>query len=187
MARFQHRKSIQRLLSQLTPRVSSFPEVNKWGASLIRVLTGLDDIATVFARVTKAADQAIPDTTATSLVFDTVRWDNGGLYTSGATSRLTAPVSGVYALGVNVEWEANAVGTRTLSLLYNGVDLIASVRASPAAAGVTRQALVTEWPLNETDYVEARVVQTSGGPLNVVKADKYSPEFWIHWKDPLQE
>lgn len=187
MPRFQHRKSIQRLLSQLVPRVSTFPEMNKWGASLIKVLTGPDDQTTLFARVTKETDQAIPDTTATSLVFDTIRWNNGGLYASTATSRLTAPVSGVYALGVNVEWEASAAGTRTLSLLYNGVDLIASVRASPAGAGVTRQALVTEWPLNVDDYVEARVVQTSGGALNIVKAQKYSPEFWGHWKDPLQE
>jgi hypothetical protein len=186
MARFQHRKLVQRLPS--TPLTfNSLDDVHRWAIVLTRTLTGVDDEPVLSARVTHSVAQSIANNTFPKLVFDTARWNDGGLWDSTANTKLTAPVSGLYVIGAHIEWEPNAAGIRVLELVQSSVSVIASIWQSAAVNGPTRQSIATLWYLAVNDFVEVQVSQDSGGPLLVPASSKYSPEFWMQWLSPLQE
>lgn len=132
------------------------------------------------ARVFNSA--AIATTTAVVKVvtFDSERFDNGGLHsTSSNTSRLTAPITGLYEIGACVEFASNATGYREVYFTLNGATAIA-VDVRPAVNGqATVLPLSTQYRLVAGDYVEVNALQTSGGNLNVNAAANYSPEFWM--------
>lgn len=131
------------------------------------------------ARVYNSVNIGIPDSTGTALTFDSERYDNGDLHsTSVNTSRLTAPVTGLYSMGASIEWGINAVGIRQLLLRRNaGAFIVADLRAAVSAI---QQSVHTEYRLAAGDYVEVVVVQTSGGALNVLADPAFSAEFWMH-------
>lgn len=185
MPRFQHRKKPNLRLRK--PTTTGNRDLDAWIDSVTRILTDYDDQTTLAARVTRDTNQATTSGVEAALTFTVVRWNNGGLFASGTPTRLVAPVSGIYLIGAQVEWEASATGTRVVTIRYNGTDIIARTRVDPTSGTSLGHETVTEWPLNEGDYVEALVMQTSGGALNVLASGKYSPEFWMSWDVQLQE
>ena len=61
-------------------------------------------------RTYNSADETIADSTFTTLTFDTNRYDTAGMHsTSTNTSRLTAPISGVYAVTANVRFDLHGL------------------------------------------------------------------------------
>lgn len=134
------------------------------------------------ARVFNSANISIADSTFTALTFDSERYDNGSLHDTGAnTSRLTAPITGLYAIGACLQWAASAAGRRQARLRLNGTAYIDMIEHAPSAAGATTvQDPGTDYRLTAGDYVEVVVFQSSGGALNVEAAANYSPEFWMH-------
>lgn len=133
------------------------------------------------ARVFNSANISVANNTLTALTFDSERFDNGGLHsTSANTSRLTAPVTGLYSIGADVRFAANATGVRQAQLRVNGATTIASVTYPVAAAASASDLLLdAPWQLTAADYVEVMVFQDSGGALNVTAASALSPEFWM--------
>lgn len=120
----------------------------------------------------------------TAITLDTDLYDTGAMHdTAVNNSRLTCPAGGggLYVMGGNIEFAANATGTRGLSIRLNGATTIAAVRCPPTAADATRMAVTTEWRLVAGDYVELVVVQSSGAGLAITNALYYSPTFWARW------
>jgi hypothetical protein len=132
-------------------------------------------------RLTKSATQSVANNTATSLTFDVEDFDDGGMHsTTTNTSRITIPTGGggTYLIGSHVEFATNSTGARTLLLVVNGTSTQSSVRdLAPSATVASRLACTTLVSLVAGDYVEARVVQTSGGNLDAAA----SSNLWAIW------
>jgi len=121
-----------------------------------------------------------------TLAFDSERYDTASMHdTSGNSSRLTAPVSGIYAITASVTWTGNPGGVRTIALVRNGVEFIGS-DARPAVLGgeQTAASIATLARLAAGDYVEVSIRQNSGVSLDITKGGEHSPEFAMTWLTP---
>lgn len=133
------------------------------------------------ARIFNNANQSIPNNTATTLTFNTTHYDfqtTSPQFVIGQPTRLTVQSTGLYAIGCNVEFAANATGIRQVELFVQGSTIIASDKRNACSAGTTRISLNTHYRMFSTTFVEVRVLQDSGGALNVNFTNQYSPEFW---------
>jgi uncharacterized protein YidB (DUF937 family) len=136
------------------------------------------------ARVTNSADESTIHSLGESLPFDTERYDTADVHATENSSRLTAPVKGIYAVSASVVWSSDPDGTRFVGLRKNGDTWIA-MQTQPAVAGnPTDQEVSHQLLLQTGDYVEVRAHQSSGGPLTVVKFNATSPEFAMTWLAP---
>jgi hypothetical protein len=136
------------------------------------------------AHVTRAANQSIPSGTDTALAFNTERYDTAAMHSNATNnSRLTAPVTGIYAVTAQVEWDANMSGSRSVALEKNGMEPIARTNAVPPGVPLDQE-VSTEVRLQAGEFVRAVVGQDSGGALNVTKDPEYTPEFSMTWLAP---
>lgn len=132
----------------------------------------------VAARVYNNSAQSISGSFAlNTLSFPTKDFDDGGYWSSGANTKLTAPATGRYLVGAVVRWAANNNGQRQLFFNVNGSGLTAPVFISQPSAldpndpGMALSGILS---LSAGDYVTACVAQDSGGSLNAGTA-----AFWI--------
>lgn len=126
--------------------------------------------ASVFA----SGAQAIPDTTATAVTFDSESWDVGGLHsTSVNTDRITVPVGGdgLWQCDCNVIFAANAVGRRTVQI--RKVDSLAATTVFATGKQLLGDATFTSsisanGKINAVagDYFNITAQQVSTGSLN---------------------
>lgn len=127
--------------------------------------------------------QAVNVNTATTytLTWDSERHDPYGMHSLVTEpTRITVPSPGFYLVGVSVKWSHDANGSRTLLLLRNGTAGLGFATNLPFATSATRvfQTLnVVTW-LDEGDYVQAQVVQSSGSTLSLDVQDGSAPEMW---------
>jgi hypothetical protein len=129
-----------------------------------------------------AAQSTAGDGSTTVLAFDSERYDTASMHdTSTDTSRLVAPVTGIYAITVSVAWAADASGRRTVHLRRNGGASIAVAQSAAAGGDEVGMALATLARLEAGDYVEVLAQQTSGSNLNIQKGGEHSPEFAMTW------
>lgn len=135
----------------------------------------------VAARVFNSAAITLTSGVGAVLTFDSERFDTGNLHsTVSNTSRLTAPITGLYLIGASVEFAANATGIRQFTLRLNGTTIIGVIdQVLSSAGGVTWLTTDTIYRLVAGDYVEVVAAQNSGGNLNVNASGNYSPEFWM--------
>lgn len=124
----------------------------------------------------RSAALSISNNTATVISLDAEDNDNSSMHsTSSNTSRVVAPVAGVYLFIARATWLGNATGTRRLDIRKNsggsgsGGTLLAY--EGPNAWGGASSATINrvEWmgPLAANDYIELAVTQTSGGSLGL--------------------
>lgn len=131
------------------------------------------------AKVTKSADQAIPDSTITLVSFNADEFDTDGIHDVATNnSRLIARISGKHLVGGMQQWAASAVGFRQLLFGVNGT-LNFSNRVAPAPGGGTDQ--MASWPVSLSigDYVEMSAQQTSGADLNLIGGGGGNTHFWM--------
>lgn len=132
-------------------------------------------------RVYRTTLQVIPNSTNTAITFDAEEFDTATMHSTVTnTSRITVPVDGIYMVGANVLWEGSATGARALFLVVDGATTFQSANGPGAAGGQTQQ-VTTMVSLSASSYVEAFVVQFSGGDLDVTVGGSYSPSFWCTW------
>jgi len=132
------------------------------------------------ARVYRDANQSIPHNTWTGISFAQERWDTDNIHsTTVNTSHLTCRTAGKYLIIGNVYWSNDGAGYRHLRLYLNGATVIAYVAEPLLATQTTRQIVSTIYDLAVDDFVQLRVLQTSGGALPVVAVANYSPEFMM--------
>lgn len=138
----------------------------------------------IAARVYNSGNLSIAHNTVTALTFDSERFDTDGLHsTASNTSRLTAPVAGIYFVSGNIRWAANGTGRRDLYIVVNGTTTVAADSRPPVSgADPIDQSISTLVNLAAGDYVELQVYQSSGGALNVEVAGAFSPDFMMSRK-----
>lgn len=123
---------------------------------------------TIAAHVTRSGTQTISTGTPTAVIFDTETRDDGGLWSGGAPTRLTAPSTGWYAGGGFVFWDGvTGLGRRLLARLDGSTTL---ARASTIAdANHNDPSLCVSWQYYMTagQYVDLAVDQNSGGDVDV--------------------
>jgi uncharacterized protein DUF5907 len=116
---------------------------------------------------------SIASGTPTYVNFEEEAYDTADMHsTSSNTSRLTAPVAGIYRISVNVDWSDNPNGGRQITLTKNGGDVnpvgIGEANVMyPAGAGGGTQLLSTDLELAAGDYVQVLADQNSGSTLGL--------------------
>lgn len=129
------------------------------------------------ARAATNAGQSIPNNANTALTFAAEDFDHGDLHsTSSNTSRLTAPLAGLWVVGATAEYGNNGTGRRGLYLRVNGTTTIAGqLQAACTFAAVS---VVSVYRLAASDYVEALAYQDSGGALSL-NTNAWSSQLWM--------
>ena len=134
-------------------------------------------------RAVAGTPQPIPTDEPTALMFPGEAYDTAGLHqTGGDTSRLTAPVAGVYRISANVGWQADPLGFRRVELLSTeaaGGGGIIAIDQVPAPAPALVQAVSTDYKLAAGDYVQVRVQQNRGGDIGAIRHS-----FTMSWVAP---
>lgn len=130
------------------------------------------------ARVHHNAHQAIPNTTPTTLAFNTELYDTDTIHdTVTNNSRLTCKTAGKYVICASLRFAGNATGYRIFEVWLNGTIRIACSNQDNLGSTNVRETLTHIYPLIIGDYVEVKVFQNSGGPLNIEFVIAYSPVF----------
>jgi hypothetical protein len=136
-------------------------------------------------RVTNSGNEFTSDGVFALVTFDTSQYDNAGMHsTSTNTSRLTAPISGVYDVDAQVVWPGNSNGARELVIMKDGAPFVgrSSITVN-SATDVVEQQVSTQVDLRAGDYVELLARQSSGGALSLLSEDN-EPIFAMHWLGP---
>ncbi len=138
------------------------------------------------ARVTRTANQAIPNNHVTAIAFNSERYDTAAIHINTANpSRLTAPVAGIFNITFQVEWGLfDPDGIRYIELIRNATTEIAIDQKDPNNG--LDQEITTQAKLRAGDFIQGRVLQNSGGPLSINKntSHEYSPELSMTWLAP---
>lgn len=125
------------------------------------------------ARAYRNANQTIPDTTLTAVLWPVEDYDTDAYHSTVTnTSRFTVPLAGKYEVGATVKWDSNTAGTRAVYVVVNGVT--GTRRAgvlNPASAGLV-QSVSTVLDLAANDYVEFYVQQDSGAGRDVASSEQ---------------
>jgi len=137
----------------------------------------------VSARVFNSVDISVPPSGPgewKTLSFDSKRWDSGQLHdTATNPSRLKAPTEGKYYIFASITWESPiGRGVWGLRLQLNGKTVIAEQTIpNPELPFRTSMSVGTLYALAAGDYVEAQVLQISGGLMFIRHVAATSPEF----------
>jgi hypothetical protein len=138
-------------------------------------------------QVTRTSALSTDDGEVTDLTWDAESYDTASMHDNSTNpGRLTAPVDGIYAVTVQVDWDFNVAGRRTLALLAvnSGSTNPAAIEDRPPTNdGFANPTLTTQVQLAAGGYVEANVEQTSGGSLDV-NAPTGQTKFSMTWLAP---
>lgn len=159
------------------------PTFNEWTSVLITCERGEVTEIPVAARVYRSTSQGIPNNALTAVSFDVEVFDHEDLWDAANPTRLTAPITGIYAFGMTVEWDALAADILELVLLRkNGsVHLAENVRQTTGNSVATPNYSVhTIDELQEGDYIEALVAHADAGLNRNIRSDvNERPAFWM--------
>jgi hypothetical protein len=139
------------------------------------------------ARVSNNANVPVPTgSTANVIPFNTEAFDQSGMHrTDVDPSRLTVTTPGVYLITTNITWAPHLATEATeVNLRKNGTTNIARVVQMGGGANTSDQSVTAIESLAAGDYIEVTVRQNSGGALNVLVAEGFSPQFSIAWLAP---
>jgi hypothetical protein len=135
------------------------------------------------AHVTRTLAQTIPESVDTAIQSTAERYDTAGLHENATdNTRLTAPVTGIYNVTAQVEWQAGASPSEhELSLKRNDTTTLA---ITSAVINGGQQTVTTQVRLQAGDFVEAIVYHETVPSLNIQASSEYSPEFSMTWLAP---
>lgn len=132
------------------------------------------------ARVYHNAAQAIPNNAITTLAFNSERYDTDSIHdTVINNSRLTCKTAGKYIIIGHAAFASAAAIGSAIYIRHQGATIIAQHSEEASVAFAYRIEAATIYDLAVGEYVELRVYQFSGAPLNIVYAPQYSPEFMM--------
>ena len=114
-------------------------------------------------------------TTLTVLSANSENYDNDSMHsTSSNTSRITIQTAGRYEVGMVVSWAASGTGNRAHAFLVNGTDAFVVDLRSGTSTNSTSISGSRTLILEEGDYVEVEVFQTSGSTLAATLVEFYA-------------
>jgi len=123
--------------------------------------------------------QSIPNNTTTALAFNSERYDNDSMHDNATNNtKITINTAGKYSFSINIGWDTNATGLRSIGIRLNGTTYIAYTQEDASGLLQTIQTLTKTYNFSVGDYIEAIVSQTSGASISVF-ANYYSPSLSI--------
>jgi len=119
--------------------------------------------------VTRAAAQSVNNNTDTVISWDTVNSDPNGMFNAGTPTRLTSVAAGVYVISCEIEWDANATGSRLFGVFKNGVAFTPKQNQNATGGGLTTRMNIctVEYGLAVGDYFEILMRQDSGAARTI--------------------
>jgi hypothetical protein len=119
----------------------------------------------------------------TPLTFDGEYYDNSNMHSTTAnTDRLTAPVTGVYQVTGQVEWDSCGVGYRQLEIdRVSDAARLATTLMPVGAAQFVYENVTTATKLTAGDSVQLVASQSSGGSCAIFTDGESSPSFSMEW------
>lgn len=135
------------------------------------------------ARVFHNAAQVTVSGVPLTLAFNSERYDTDFIHNIAINnSRLTCTKSGIYTIGVNVEWNAALGLQHNVSIRLNGGNDIAREYGRGVAAPGHLVAINVNciYQLTLGDFVEVVVLQNDAVNENINVVANFSPEFWMH-------
>jgi len=145
--------------------------------------TALTSVTTPYARVRHTAAQTLTTSTTTAIQFNTVVEDTSGFSNLGvANTKLTVPsgLAGVYSISGNLRLASSTSTLIEIGVRLNGTTTITAELIAGASNDRTVSA-TTVRRLAVGDYLEITGFQNSGGNLNTVVVNEYSPCLAIAW------
>lgn len=129
-------------------------------------------------RVYNSANLSIPDSTLTTITYDSETFDNGPLHSLVTNpERLTCNDAGIYLIVLTIRFASAAGGTqRNFRILLNGTTII-GLKQVAIPAGTLDDNLTCVYPLKVGDYLTSVVFQDSGGALNALALFNSAPTF----------
>jgi hypothetical protein len=169
----------------VTALTTGLAEEQKLRQTLGREVAALK--ASPVCHVANTADTTISTATWTFLTFDATQHDNAGMFRDNVTpNRIVFLEAGVYCVGFQLLFEANATGQRTAVVLRDidhtsfaatDIDAHARLDAQVVSTGLWSPPFTRRYEAGS--YVALAVYQTSGGDLDVLGAGRTdSPRFW---------
>lgn len=135
-----------------------------------------------FARAKHDADQSVNHDTVTTIALNTEVFDTDGMHDNVTNnSRLTAQTAGMYLIGGAIAWNtASATGWRQARITMGTANtlLTFSNEDGSTSYNVTNVVLTTQ-ALQVGEFVELAAYQNSGGAMNVLSVDPYTPVLWM--------
>lgn len=132
--------------------------------------------------VARVAVQSIPDNTPTAIIWDTPSFDTDGMWIPAVNpTRLTnwSNRSSVWEFLATISFAANAAGRRAVSIRRNGTATFQLVVLPPVTGAATAfQCVAMDMDVRPNDYYEVIVLQTSGGPLDVLSGNFNGIAHW---------
>jgi hypothetical protein len=127
------------------------------------------DVPTFEFHATMSANQSIPNTTVTKLVFDTETYDYGSNF-STSDRQATVPVTGTYKFASMAKWQASLGGFSAQIAVYknNTTVLSTNIISQNDAASDPVQETHFEGHLTAGDVVGIWCSQNTGAPHNIL-------------------
>lgn len=114
--------------------------------------------------------------TDSAQTYDTLVYDDLGMWNAGTPTRLTAPATGVYLVGGFQELPNASSGAFNVRIMVNGSYNVAAHGTGYTSVVYANPFAVTD--LNLNDYIEMRTTQNSGGSVSGLTGTRL-PAMWM--------
>lgn len=125
-----------------------------------------------YVQVEISDDIEIADRTITTITWDVIRRQRGSIFSVGAPTRFTAPITGYYAFALEVEWHDATGGERTISLVHSNGSVDYPLTSQGSAQGGGNQNGFEIIRLAATEYCTATVYQAENAPVKIRGANR---------------
>lgn len=105
---------------------------------------------------------SIPNSTDTKISWTSIAFQVGTIWSAGNPTRLVAPVTGKYAVAINLEWRNNGTGLRSMNLVRNSPAMQYDLQSNGSPEGKNNGSAYIEILLNAAAYVEVQAFQATG-------------------------
>lgn len=133
-----------------------------------------------YARVARAATQAITTATATNIIWDTEMDDPGGFWVVGNPTQLVVVTAGVVQVNANSAWDVSPTGQRRLIIVLNALTTVAGQTEAAVATSLDHHQSANSGPIRVAvnDVFTFSVYQNTGGNLNLTAGTNATIE-WL--------
>jgi len=131
-------------------------------------------VTTPTFKLTRLVSMNVLNQTDTDLPPTAEVWDTNNFWNPGSpTTHVIVRAPGLYLVGANIYWNANATQQRTLKIMVNGLQYDIIVQPNTSSS-LTYQNIVTLAYFHANDQVKVQVRQNSGATVPVAM-----PAFWM--------
>jgi hypothetical protein len=127
-------------------------------------------------------NQSIANDTDVIATFNAEEFDTDGYHdNSSNNSRITIPSGkgGKYLVVAGIAWAGNSSGLRNAELYKNGSLLVGNSQFAPSPAFSSRFTFSSIVSLSAADYIEIKVLQQSGGSLDLLAGAGTATRFGV--------